>query len=97
MSAPPKPWESPGTNARADNLPASYQTPLRSSIPASSGAGIRNSLQSSVPPYCATTGSTNTRNPPQLPARPQRSGYGSSYGKSDLSEIDADDGTFYAN
>ena len=78
MSAPPKPWEGVGINARSASL--SFDSPSR--LPIGAGGPKLNALRSSCNPSEMDASNNSGSKPPPLPPRPQtqRSTGGYMYG-----------------
>lgn len=78
MSAPPKPWEGAGINARSASL--SFDSPSR--LPVGAGGPKPNALRSSCNPSAMDASNNSGSKPPPLPPRPQaqRSTGGLMYG-----------------
>ena len=80
MSAPPKPWEGVGINARSASF--SFDSPSR--LPVGAGGPKPNALRSCLNPSEMDASNNASSKPPPLPPRPQaqRSTGGYMYGGS---------------
>lgn len=87
MSAPPKPWEGVGINARSASL--SFDSPSR--LPIGAGGPKPNALRSSSNSSEMDASNNSGSKPPPLPPRPQaqRSTGGYMYGGTGYGNLDS--------